>query len=113
AMLIGTQAAPPVRSTLAFAGGAVAISAMTAGIATLVPRHGMALSIVYIVLLDSTIGAIPASLRAISITHQIRVLSGLSSLGDEFAIVEPVVAMAILAGIWLAIGLWRVRRLES
>lgn len=114
AMLLGTAGFPTLRSTLAFAAGAATVSTMSAGIATIVPRFGMAMSIAYIVLFDTGIGLIPASLQTISVTRQVRLLSGLSTLGDEApAIVAPLVTMAILGGVWLAIGLWRVRRLES
>jgi len=113
AMLLGTQGFPPVRSTLAFAAGAATVSTMSAGIATLVPRFGMALAIAYIVLFDTGIGLIPASLQTISVTHQVRLLSGLAPLGEGSAIVGPLVMMVILGAVWLAIGLWRVRRLES
>jgi hypothetical protein len=102
--------APSSRSTLAFAAGTLAVSAMSAGLGTLVPRHGMALSVVYFVVVDLPVGAIPASVQSLSITRHVRLLSGLD---DPSAITEPAVTMAVLAVVWLGIGLWRLRRLES
>ncbi|HEY5921216.1 MAG TPA: hypothetical protein VIV11_06080 [Kofleriaceae bacterium] len=98
------------RSMLAFAAGGFAISTVSAGIGTLVPRHGMALSIVYFVVLDLIVGAIPASVQNISVTRQVRLLSGLD---DPSAITEPAITMAVIAAVWLAIGLWRIRKLEA
>ena len=49
----------------------------------------------------------PASLNHISITKQIR------SIAHSEAYVQPAITMSVLAGIWLAIALWRIRRLES
>jgi hypothetical protein len=40
----------------------------------------------------------------------VRQLAGLEEPGY---VVEPVITIAIISCIWLAIGLWRVRRLES
>jgi ABC-2 type transport system permease protein len=104
----GVAVAP--RSTLAFAAGGLAISMVAAGIALLVPKHGMSLSIIYLVIIDMLIGVIPASLQQISITHQVWLLTG---NGDESAITAPAITMAIIAGVWLTIGLLRLRRLEA
>ena len=41
----------------------VAISMVAAGIATLAPKHGMALAIIYMLLFDVPVGEIPASLQ--------------------------------------------------
>lgn len=97
-------------SLIAFAAGALGISIMSAGFGTLVPKQGMALAIIYLVILDSAIGAIPASLQKISITHQVLLLSGLDEPASKL---EPAITMVIIAGVWLAIGLLRLRRRES
>ena len=110
AFQIGKDTSPPLQSTIAMAAGAFAIATMSAGIATLVPRHGMALAIVYIVIVDMAIGIIPASLQNISITRQVRLLAGLE---QPSAIAQPAITMAIIAGLWLTIGLLRIRKLES
>jgi hypothetical protein len=107
---VGTGELPTAQSTLAFAAGAAAISAMAAGIGTLVPKHGMALSIVYIVIVDNVVGEIPASVQSISIMRQVRLLAGFY---DGTSLTEPAITMAIIASVWLAIGFWRIRRLES
>jgi ABC-type transport system involved in multi-copper enzyme maturation permease subunit len=60
---------PMPQELLAFAFGTLVISMIAAGIATLVPRQGMSLSIIYLVIVDATIGAIPASFRDISVTR--------------------------------------------
>jgi ABC-type transport system involved in multi-copper enzyme maturation permease subunit len=109
-MQTATGHPPSLRSTVAFAAGALAISSMSAGIGTLVPKHGMALSIIYFLVIDLAVGAIPASVQKISITYHVRQLAGLD---DPGYVVEPVIAIAILSCMWLGVGLWRVRRLES
>jgi hypothetical protein len=110
AVQVGTGHAPPDRTVVGFAAGGLAISTMSAGIGTLVPRHGMALSVVYFIVIDLPVGAIPASVQSISITRQVRLLSGLEGTG---AIASPLITMTIVASVWLAVGLWRLRRLES
>jgi len=106
---LASNAGPPVASIIALAAGTIASSLAVAGIAVVVPKHGTALTIAYM-LVDLFIGAMPFSMRALSMTYQVRTMAG---MGDEpQAYVAPAIAMAVLAGIWLAIGVVRIRRLE-
>jgi hypothetical protein len=70
----------------------------------------MAVSIAYLVIIDLVVGGIPASLQAISITRQVRLLAGIESAPS---LVTPAITTVVIAAVWLAIGLWRLRRLES
>ena len=75
----------------------------------------MALTIIYMLLFDVPVGEIPASLQVLSVTHQARLLAGIGPHGvhataDRLA---PAITMAVLAGVWLAIGLWKIRRTEA
>ncbi len=101
---------PSLQSTLAFAAGAIAVSVIAAGIALLVPKQGMALSIIYLVVFDTIIGGIPASLQQISVTRQVRMLAGFHGNTD---LVGPAITMAVITALWFVIGLLRLRRLES
>ena len=105
---IETGAPPPLTWIGATAGGSLAISVMAAGLSVLVPKYGMALSIVYMVVIDLIVGAMPASISNISITRHVREIGYLQ--GD---VVQPAITMCVIAGIWLVVALWRVRRLES
>jgi hypothetical protein len=102
---------PTARSCGALAIGVLAISVLSAGIASIAPRHGMALSIVYVLFFDSPLGVLPATLREISITHQVRTLSGL--FPGEYGVQQAAVALAILVALWGAIAAARMRRLEA
>ncbi|HEY5949779.1 MAG TPA: hypothetical protein VIV40_29995 [Kofleriaceae bacterium] len=103
-----TGAAVELQAILAFAAGGIALSFVAAGIALLVPKHGMSLSIIYLVIVDLIMGGIPASLQSISITHQVWLLAH-----HGRAIATPAITLIVIAGLWLAIGLLRLRRLES
>lgn len=94
----------------AFVAGSFALSLIAAGIATLVPRQGMALAIIYLLVVDPTMGAIPASIRDISVTKQVWLLSGMDTDGST---TRAAISLIAIAGVWLAIGLSRIRRLES
>jgi ABC-type transport system involved in multi-copper enzyme maturation permease subunit len=107
---IWTEAAPSVMSCVALAAGCVTASLVAAGIATVVPKHGMALMICYM-LVDLFIGALPFSLSALSITNQANVLAQLG--GSPASIGTPVIALAVIAGLWGAVGFARIRRLEA
>jgi len=102
--------APLVSSCLALAVGCVAASLIAAGIATVVPKHGMSLTIGYM-LVDVFIGALPFSLRELSITHQTGVIA---RLGSELPPTSSaMIAMAIVAGIWGVVAFVRIQRLET
>lgn len=109
-IMIWTEAAPSLTSCVALAAGCVAASLVAAGIATVVPKHGMALTIGYM-LVDLFIGAMPFSLNALSITNQANVLADLGGATPEIA--TPLIAMGVIAGLWGAIGVVRIRRLEA
>jgi len=100
---------PSLASCAALALGTTAASLVTAAIATLVPKHGMALTIGYM-LVDSFLGALPFSLREISVTHQTLVLSGVERAAPTIA--TPLIALIVVAGLWSALALRRIRRLE-
>jgi ABC-2 type transport system permease protein len=97
---------------IAMAAGAAAASLVAAGIATLVPKHGMALTICYVLLFDLPVGFLPASLRQASITHQVRTVAGLDPTITDAA-ATAAIGMAAVAGVWLALALYRIRRLEA
>jgi ABC-type transport system involved in multi-copper enzyme maturation permease subunit len=105
---VWTSAAPSAASCLGLAAGAAAACMVAAGISTLVPRHAMALTIGYM-LVDNFIAAWPFSLRELMIAHQTTALAGLA---DDRAIATPLIALAAIAAVWVAIGLLRIRRIE-
>lgn len=100
---------PPALGLAGIAGGTFTIAAMSAGIATLVPKHGMALSLIYLVVFDIALGLLPASINHISITRQVRLLTFDVTEG----IAVPAITLAAISCMWLALALWRIRRLES
>ena len=109
AVLAGTGSGPPLGSSVALAAGCLAISLVATGIAVVVPRYAMALTIGY-ALVDAVVGWLPFSLSELSITHQVRVLANLG--GGPAPIATPVLAMAVVSGLWGAVGLVRIQRTE-
>src|SRR5262249_23175356 len=103
ATLAGWGQVPSAASFAGFAAAVGAGSGIAAGISTLVPRYGMALTMCYMLLFDLVIGELPASLREISVTAQAREIA----LGGDIA--QAFVMMAIVGGVWLGIAVWRMR----
>jgi hypothetical protein len=95
--------APFALTGLALAAGCLTASLVAAGIATILPKHGMVLTIGYM-LVDLFIGAMPFSLRELSILHQ---------TGDVPSIQGPLIMMAVVSGIWGAVAFLRIRTLET
>ena len=79
------------------------------GFGWLMPKHGMALSLIYLVVFDIALGLLPASINHISITRQVRLLTFDVTEG----IATPAITLVAITGMWLALALWRIRRLES
>jgi ABC-type transport system involved in multi-copper enzyme maturation permease subunit len=109
-IVIWTKDAPSLTSCLALIAGGLATSLIAAAIATVVPKHGMAFTIGYL-LVDAFIGALPFSLNTLSITHQTDVLANLG--GPPLMIAAPLIAMAVVSGLWGVVGLLRIRRIET
>jgi len=101
---------PTLQSCLALAAGAFAISFVSTGIATLVPRHGMAISIVYFLFFDFPVGIMPATVRELSIAHQVRTLAGTE--GDA-SVLSAAIFLSVVSGLWLLLTALRVRRMEA
>lgn len=106
---LASNAAPSAASLIALAAGATASSLVVAGIAVVVPRHGTALTIGYM-LVDLFVGAMPFSLRSLAVTYQVRVMAGFDD--DPQAYLGPAIGLAVIAAVWMTVGLLRIRRLE-
>jgi ABC-type transport system involved in multi-copper enzyme maturation permease subunit len=98
-----------VTSSLALAAGAVTASMASAGLACLIPRQGMSLTIVY-VLADLMIGAMPISINKLSFTYHVGAL--VSRQLDTHDKIESAIGLTVIACLWLVAGLRRIRRLE-
>jgi len=109
-VMIWAEAAPSGASCVALAAGCVAASVIAAGIATVVPRHGMSLTIGYM-LVDLFIAAMPFSLNNLSITKQVDVLAQLD--GAPSSIATTLIALGVITVVWAAVGFVRIRRLEA
>lgn len=108
---VAWHAMPPARTLGALALGTLVLSLVSAGIASLAPRHGMALTICYLLFFDSPLGVLPATLAQLSVTHQIRALSGL--WGGSAGVASPLLALALLAAFYSALAALRFRKLEA
>jgi ABC-type transport system involved in multi-copper enzyme maturation permease subunit len=104
----GEQLAP--QELTAFALGSITISLISAAVSTLAPRWGMRLSIIYMLVIDPSIGEIPASIHDISVTKQVWLLSGLEAGGG---LVTPLLTLASIVTVWLFFAFWRLSRLEA
>lgn len=99
-----------LRSAVGVGVSAAAISVIAAGLALLVPKHGMALTICYLLFFDLPIGALPASLRALSVSFHTRVICGYAPDGS---LQTSIGELGVIVLIWGAIATWRMRRLEA
>ncbi|MDX2092222.1 MAG: ABC transporter permease [Kofleriaceae bacterium] len=110
-VFLATGHVPTLRSCFALALGALALSTVATGLASLSPRHGLPFSIVFSLFFDLPVGVLPASISKVSISNQMRILSGLSP--KEAAIGSAVLALVVISIVWSALATWRIRRLET
>lgn len=102
---------PPARTYIALSVCALSMSLVATGIGTLAPKHGMALTIVYLLFFDFPLGVLPQTLREMSVGHQIRTLSGLYP--DETGPLSAVIGLVAISLLWTVVAALRVRRLEA
>jgi ABC-2 type transport system permease protein len=100
---------------MAAALGVVAVSCASLGIGSLVPRHATAVSIVYLLTIDSTVGAMPFAIQNLSMSFHVRTiaLSGMDTWGTVAS--SALVSAAWLLGIaalWIGIAVWRITGAE-
>jgi ABC-type transport system involved in multi-copper enzyme maturation permease subunit len=121
ALEMGLGKAPTLQSCVAMGTGAIALSMVAAGIATLAPRHGMALTVCYLLFFDLAIGVLPVSLRNLSITfHQRSMIDAFDRPATGFhfgppppTVLAAAIGLAVLGGVWLIVALWRFGRREA
>lgn len=108
----GASSEELVRGIAAVAAGTVTACSVSAALAILLPRAGLAVTYAYLLAIDLPIGAIPFAIRNASVTHEIRVIAGVSGVEPEPHIAHGVVWLAGISAFWLAIAFWRLGRAE-
>jgi hypothetical protein len=111
-VVIGGGEPPTPMPAVALAAGTTVIAMVAAGIATLVPKHGLPLTIAYMLFFDLPVGMMPVSLAELSVSHQVLTLAGMSPEGGT-DVVGAALALAVLGVVWLGVALLRIRRLEA
>ena len=99
-----------VKGMIALGVGALATSIVAAGIATLVPKHGMSLSIIFLLFVDLPVGAIPASVRLVSVTH---LASSIGQTNEATPVSTAAIAMVVIVALWMTLAFRRIGRLET
>jgi hypothetical protein len=101
------------RALLGAAAGVVAASCFAVGIGALVPRHPLVVCLAYIFIAEQILPVIPA-VQNVSVLYHAQHVARLprSPLGHGETTGAALLALALLSAAWLAIALWRVRRIE-
>jgi ABC-2 type transport system permease protein len=94
----------------AMALGTLAVGCQAMALGSLVPRHPLAIAIVFMLVIDLPIGLLPMALQQLSITHQVRVLARIDQYPDPW--LPALLWLLGMAAVWLGIALVRIRRLE-
>jgi hypothetical protein len=97
--------------------GAVSLAALSlalvaGGIAVLVPRHGLGVAYAYVLVLDTSLGAMPFSIQRLSISFHADVLGGLQPPGEAATASASAAWLAGIGLFWLVLALWRLARSE-
>jgi ABC-2 type transport system permease protein len=108
-IFVALHKAPPPLTIVAIGAGALAVSIVSAGIATVAPKRGMAFAIIYILIIDLPLGQIPAATRWLSVTHATTTLGGFETSSP----ISGAIALTVLSAIWLAVAFRRIGRIET
>jgi ABC-2 type transport system permease protein len=92
--------------------GTMGVCAVTAGLATLVPRHATVVSLGYLVFVDRTLGFLDTSVAKLTVTYHSLRLSGAGEWAKAQSIGESIIWLIGLSAAWMAVAAWRIRRLE-
>lgn len=94
------------RSVLAIALGALAAGAFSTAIAAAIPRHATAVSLAYLIAIDTAVSVMPFSIHNLTINYHVR----------EMALEGPIAGHALwlvgMAVFWLILAVSRISRAE-
>jgi hypothetical protein len=85
---------------------------VSAGIAALLPRHGLGVAYAYLLGLDGSVAAMPFSIANLSITHHVLVVAGVGHGTPSGSTGAAVLWLLAIGSAWLVIALVRVSRSE-
>jgi ABC-type transport system involved in multi-copper enzyme maturation permease subunit len=100
-----------VRGLVGIGASAIAASALVAALATLVPRHAVAVSVVYLMFVDLFIGAMPVKLKYMSIAFGGSAIAGLNDNGYVSPI-AGVATLVVISALGVTIAVTRIARME-
>lgn len=95
----------------AMAVGVWAASAAAMGVGSVVPRHATAVALVYLLILDTPVGAMPFAIHNLSLTYHIRQIAQASFLSDTSPL-ESLLWLAGISAVWLGVAVWRISTAE-
>ena len=90
--------------------GALCVGCVSASLGIFMPKHSLAISITYFLLLDSMVGAMPFAGARMSVMHNVLAISGHGPDKNSFA-----VSLAWLGGVavfWTLLAIWNLGRKE-
>ncbi len=106
---------PPLalpRALAAMSLSALSLALVAGGIAVLVPRHGLGVAYAYVLVLDTSMGAMPFSIQRLSVTFNADVLGGLQPPGETATAGASAAWLVGIGLFWLVLALWRLARSE-
>ena len=112
AIVGGPAAVPAGTALLAIAGiGAAALvgAAVVAALATLVPRHAVATSVVYLLFVDAFVGAMPLKLQYVSVAFAARALGGQHATAGAVA---GALTLSVIGALAVSVAIRRIATLE-
>ncbi|HKA88184.1 MAG TPA: ABC transporter permease subunit [Haliangiales bacterium] len=105
--LIGGEVEWLARAQAGAAAGVAGASAFALGVGALFPRHPLVVTLAWVFLGEQILPEIP-SVQNLSIVRHATTIAGHG--GDDPA--GAALAVAILSAIWLAVAVWRIKRME-
>lgn len=103
-----------VRAVVALGCGVAGAGAASVGLGLLIRRQAVAVSAGYLLVVDLPLGKVPLSIANLSITHHVSRIAaaGAGSAASAPGLAVPLMWIAGMTALWLALAVWRIERVE-
>jgi ABC-type transport system involved in multi-copper enzyme maturation permease subunit len=99
-----------VQSLLALLLGVMAVGLISSSLGILLPKHAIAASLTYFMVLDLILGALPFAAARISVSHNVTEIG--VGPGGESSTAMSLLWLAIVSLLWGTLALWNLSRKE-
>nr|HEX4312445.1 hypothetical protein [Kofleriaceae bacterium] len=108
AITVLAKVTPTPAPFIGLAAAVIAASFVASALALALPKHPLVLALLVLALLDPVVGAMNGGIALVTVSYNARVIGGF----EDADVVTSVIALIIVAGVWLTLALRRIAKTE-